>query len=632
MSDADERLIVMLEARIAEFEKRMGQAERRGTRTYTGLARNSKSATRQMEADMLTATARINAALASTSAQMGAFGKAFIAGALTAAVGGLAQSARGAVRSMADLADQADRMGLDVETFQGLQAGLALSGVAAKDAAASIENFAQRLGDAAGGQGELLARLEKSGVSIRNQAGELRSTVDVLKDYADLVAAAPNAAERMALVTDAFGKGGKAMVLAMGEGAAGIDQMIAQAREAGVVIEESMIRQAAKLDDQFDLVAQQISTTWKTAVIEAAEFFGFIEERQLAFFRTSENFEAVLDKFGTVEAAAAIAGGWQELEQVLAQSDALERLEQMRLGFEQFQEGIGRGTMVMTGDLKLLSGEFPVLAEALSGMIRHAYDLGQELQAALDAGDVEAAQKYSAELKIAVDHLEKAMTGADELSTLDLSGAVSWASDLATAFGSVAAAARDAVAAASGMGAMDTGTPLSGDVSGMMPPSVGGVTSSPRPKSAPPMVSEGALPPGSRGGRGGGGGGGGSTRIEALLADLQTEREILAAWYEESLELVNSATDAQLEALGGRHETLERLDAALTVHEALSALPEHCQEILDRFFACDESYQTIGDALAIAPGTIASRISRCLKKLRAQLEGRSEPSKPSGER
>lgn len=79
-------------------------------------------------------------------------------------------------------------------------------------------------------------------------------------------------------------------------------------------------------------------------------------------------------------------------------------------------------------------------------------------------------------------------------------------------------------------------------------------------------------------------------------------------------------------------ETLERLDVALTVHEALSALPEHCQEILDRFFARDESYQTIGEALAIAPGTIASRISRCLKKLRARLEGRSESSEPSGER
>jgi RNA polymerase sigma factor (sigma-70 family) len=79
-------------------------------------------------------------------------------------------------------------------------------------------------------------------------------------------------------------------------------------------------------------------------------------------------------------------------------------------------------------------------------------------------------------------------------------------------------------------------------------------------------------------------------------------------------------------------ETLERLDEALTVHEALAELPESCREILDRFFARDESYRTIGDTLDLPPGTIASRISRCLDKLRAQLEGRNEGAPPSGER
>jgi RNA polymerase sigma factor (sigma-70 family) len=70
-------------------------------------------------------------------------------------------------------------------------------------------------------------------------------------------------------------------------------------------------------------------------------------------------------------------------------------------------------------------------------------------------------------------------------------------------------------------------------------------------------------------------------------------------------------------------DTLARLDEALALHEALALLPDHCQEILDRFFARDESYRTIGDALDIPAGTIASRISRCLVKLRESLEGRN---------
>ena len=76
-------------------------------------------------------------------------------------------------------------------------------------------------------------------------------------------------------------------------------------------------------------------------------------------------------------------------------------------------------------------------------------------------------------------------------------------------------------------------------------------------------------------------------------------------------------------------ETLTTLEEALAVHEALAGLPEHCQEILDRFFARDESYQTIGSALDIPPGTIASRISRCLAKLREVFEGRKPTSEPS---
>jgi len=89
--------------------------------------------------------------------------------------------------------------------------------------------------------------------------------------------------------------------------------------------------------------------------------------------------------------------------------------------------------------------------------------------------------------------------------------------------------------------------------------------------------------------------------------------------------------DEELE-LAGSEETLTVLEEALTVHEALAEVPEHCREILDRFFARDESYKTIGDALDLPSGTIASRISRCLARLREILEGRNDAGPPSGSR
>ena len=80
----------------------------------------------------------------------------------------------------------------------------------------------------------------------------------------------------------------------------------------------------------------------------------------------------------------------------------------------------------------------------------------------------------------------------------------------------------------------------------------------------------------------------------------------------------------------GVDDTIARLDEALVVHEALATLPENCREILDRFFARDESYRHIGEALDLPAGTIASRISRCLLKLRGELEGRNPASAESG--
>jgi RNA polymerase sigma factor (sigma-70 family) len=71
-------------------------------------------------------------------------------------------------------------------------------------------------------------------------------------------------------------------------------------------------------------------------------------------------------------------------------------------------------------------------------------------------------------------------------------------------------------------------------------------------------------------------------------------------------------------------DTIARIDDSLSVHDALAMLPDNCQEILDRFFARDESYRTIGHALDIPSGTIASRISRCLTKLRVEMEGRNQ--------
>ena len=75
---------------------------------------------------------------------------------------------------------------------------------------------------------------------------------------------------------------------------------------------------------------------------------------------------------------------------------------------------------------------------------------------------------------------------------------------------------------------------------------------------------------------------------------------------------------------GAPDPVLDRLDEALSVHAAMASLTPECREVLERFFVRDESYRNIADALGLSMGTVASRLSRCLSRLRTAFEGNSE--------
>jgi RNA polymerase sigma factor (sigma-70 family) len=82
-------------------------------------------------------------------------------------------------------------------------------------------------------------------------------------------------------------------------------------------------------------------------------------------------------------------------------------------------------------------------------------------------------------------------------------------------------------------------------------------------------------------------------------------------------------TPAEEEAVT-QEETADLADVeeAFAVREALSGLSDNCQDILDRFFARDQSYRTIGEELDLPSGTIASRIARCLGRLKDAMESK----------
>ena len=66
-------------------------------------------------------------------------------------------------------------------------------------------------------------------------------------------------------------------------------------------------------------------------------------------------------------------------------------------------------------------------------------------------------------------------------------------------------------------------------------------------------------------------------------------------------------------------EVLSRLEQGLALRAALDRLPERHREVVTRFFFDDEDYQSISQTLELPMGTVASRLSRALTRLRQDL-------------
>lgn len=550
--EADERLVVMLEARITEFEKRMRQAEQRGTRTYTGLRRSSSSATAAMEADAARAAARVNQSLASVSSRIGDFGKAFagglLAGGAAALVSQLGAASRQAVADLAALGDTARRANLEVEDFQRWafvasqnRIGLDAMTDGFKELSLRADEFIQT---GAGPAAEAFNRLGLGAAELRDR---LKEPSALMLEIVGRLEGMDKAAQ-VRIADEVFGgTGGERFVELLAQGEEGLRATMARAEEVGVVLDREMIQKAAELDAKFRELESRLAAVWQTGAVQAGYFFGLVER---------EREKLALNPAGAAQVVGeGLTGALSDLPEV--PQEALEQIEGLRLEYQALAEE-ARGLVLPLSDASAMLrglGE-EAGAVALADLSRRLSDAA----AAFDDGTM-TGEEYATTLRDVMGEAEKTLAALDDLDRAKLEGVIGQVSSLLDWIRQLPQAAADARAEVAALALMDTGQGLSPEDPGLLPPeprSPLAPSRSQRPRRAPAMLGE--REPAKTGGRAGGGGKP-ANRVEALLADLQTEREAVAAWYEESAAMLQAATDAELAQIGGRQEAVERLEA-----------------------------------------------------------------------
>jgi hypothetical protein len=274
-----ERLVVLLEAKINDFEKSMQRASDTAAKNYARMRAGSKSATAAMERDAVLSSQRIREALAEGGARLGEVGKQAFEGlgaALVPATIGIIgasaaiEGAKSALEDFDKIAKEAKASGFSAEDFQALAFAANLGGVETDQFASAMETFARNTGQAQAGIGRLVTQLKVLDPALLAQIQHAATQKERLDIVADALAREGDAAKRAAIATALFGDGGAKMVEVLKDGARGLDETAQKARALGIVVSNEVIANAEEMSDQFDTASKVLDTQFKEVLIELA--------------------------------------------------------------------------------------------------------------------------------------------------------------------------------------------------------------------------------------------------------------------------------------------------------------------------------------------------------------------------
>lgn len=171
---------------------------------------------------------------------------------------GIGLMVRNSVSAADSIGKVADKVGLTTDSLQELRFAADQAGVAQNTLDMAMQRFSRRVGEAVQGSGELKDTLAQYNIAVTNSDGSTRDLDAVLGDLANAMSQASSNSERLRIAFKAFDSEGAALVNLLRDGSVSLDEMRRRARELGIVLDESLIREAEKTADELSELDRQI--------------------------------------------------------------------------------------------------------------------------------------------------------------------------------------------------------------------------------------------------------------------------------------------------------------------------------------------------------------------------------------
>ena len=164
-------------------------------------------------------------------------------------VAGFATMIKSAIDAADHLNKLSQKIGISVEALSTLRFAAQLSDVSLETLQKGIKGLSQNIAEANTGVGDGAQVFDALGISVKNADGSMKSTEAVLLQVADVFANLEDGAVKTALAVKLFGKSGMDMIPFLNQGAAGINQLTAEAERLGLKLTTETARSAEAFND-----------------------------------------------------------------------------------------------------------------------------------------------------------------------------------------------------------------------------------------------------------------------------------------------------------------------------------------------------------------------------------------------
>jgi hypothetical protein len=454
------------------------------------------------------------------------------------------------------LTKQARSLGLTTSAFQKMSLVAGEAGVETGKLSSMLGLMQRNIVELQNGTAKQAEVFGQLGLSIRDLQG--LDPDEQFEKIAASLESITDPAEKTAAAMDVFGRSGRDAINMLDGYSAKIANAEAFQRRFGISVSQDVSQNVERANDAVGRLGQvfvglgnQMAGGAAPAIEKTAnaliEFMGavFGAKVQLEdFFQTAENAEALLGS----EVYNALKGN---AAAIVENADNLQELARIY--------GIMRGPLMSATDNmsafadQLRNSGANEASEEMMGLVDEAEELDRQFKNnEISAGEFDTAMNG------VIDRAETLVTSLRSVSEVGYQAAILNLGDLRTALQLAASDAAKLRAEMFAGAGQDTGTGLTTDDGNLLPPSRMAPTTSLRPQL--PGVDFGDAPSGGRGGGGRGLQDAFAQRLEIIMEGLQTERETVQAWYDEGLQVLQTARERELLTEAEYMDQRERLE------------------------------------------------------------------------